>query len=50
MKEFEFSNDRREESEQSIIRMTEMSVVELKEEFELDRIDYETLLEEIRAS
>ena len=50
MKGFEFSKDNGEESEQSFTAMSELSVGSLDEEIELDRIDYETLLEEIRAS
>lgn len=50
MKSFEFSKDNGEESEQCFTVMSDLSAGSLKEEVELDRIDYETLLEEIRAS
>jgi len=36
--------------EQIITSRLDLSVAELKEEAELDRVDFETLLEEIRAS
>lgn len=50
MKELKFSDDHQEESKQSITAMPELSIRSLNEEAELDRIDYETLLEEIRVS
>lgn len=35
---------------QMIVSRPELSIAELKEEAELDKVDFETLLEEIRAS
>lgn len=38
------------ESEQNITTLSDMSFAELKEEAELDQIDFDTLIEEIRVS
>ena len=50
MEEFKFSEGHQEESKQSITAMPELSIRALDEEMELDRIDYKTMLEEIRVS
>ncbi len=50
MKEFKFSDDHQKESGKSITEMPGMSIKALNEEAELDRIDYDTMLEEIRVS
>ena len=42
------SYDHTEESEQGIYSMNEMDIDTLNEEVELERVDFETLLEEIR--
>ncbi|MCR4702694.1 MAG: hypothetical protein K5665_03410 [Saccharofermentans sp.] len=42
------SYDHNEESEQGISSMSEIDIDTLNEEVELDRVDFETLLEEIR--
>lgn len=34
----------------NVTAMPDMSIVELNEEAELDKVDFETLMEEIRAS
>lgn len=44
------SFDHVDESAQSITALSDMSFDDLNEEAELDRVDYETLMEEIRAS
>lgn len=38
------------ESEQNITVLSSMSFADLKEEAELDQVDFETLMEEIRVS
>ena len=43
-----YSYDKKEESEQNNPSGTRVLVVSLTEELELDRVDYETMLEEIR--
>jgi len=49
MEDFTLSHDHNE-SEHSVTTMPSMSFADLKEEAELDQVDFETLLEEIRAS
>lgn len=44
------SYDQKAGREKAIITSPDLSIAELKEEAELDRVDFETLLEEIRAS
>ncbi|MBR2993711.1 MAG: hypothetical protein IKZ29_01675 [Clostridiales bacterium] len=46
----DLSYDQKSDSEQSIISMAGVSIEALNEEVELERVDFETLLEEIRAS
>ena len=48
MEDFSFAQN--VESEQNITTLSDMSFADLKEEAELDQVDFETLLEEIRAS
>lgn len=45
-----FSYDQNSDSEQSINSMSNVSIEALNEEVELERIDFETFLEEIRVS
>ena len=45
-----FSYDQNSDSEQSINSMSNVSIEALNEEVELERVDFETFLEEIRAS
>lgn len=44
------SSDQKAGREKAITTRHDLSIAELKEEAELDRVDFETLLEEIRAS
>lgn len=44
----DFSHDQR--TEQTITTRLDLSIADLKEEAELDRVDFETLMEEIRVS
>ena len=44
------SYDQNVENEQNITVLSGMSFADLEEEAELDQVDFETLLEEIRAS
>ena len=46
----DLSHGKVSESEQNITTLSDMSIADLKEEEELDKVDFETLLEEIRAS
>ena len=46
----DLSHDQISESEQNIATLSEMSFADLKEEAELDKVDFEIFLEEIRAS
>ena len=46
----DLSYDQNSGSGQSIISMSGVSIEALNEEVELERVDFETLLEEIRAS
>lgn len=46
----DFSYDQNGGSEQSIESMSNVSIEALNEEVELERVDFETFLEEIRAS
>ena len=48
MKDLSF--EQKAESEQNITTLSDMSFAELKEEAELDQIDFDTLIEEIRVS
>ena len=50
MKDFGSMSDHGKESEKNITTLPDMSIVELSEEAELDKVDFETFLEEIRAS
>ncbi len=45
-----FSYDQNSDSEQSINSMSNVSIEALNEEVELERVDFETFLEEIRVS
>ena len=46
----DLSLEQKAESEQNITTLTDMSFADLKEEAELDKVDFEIFLEEIRAS
>ena len=46
----DFSFEQNAESEQNITVLSNMSFADLKEEAELDQVDFETLMEEIRVS
>ncbi|MBQ6016387.1 MAG: hypothetical protein IKH82_07640 [Clostridiales bacterium] len=46
----DFSYDQNSDSEQSINSMSNVSIEALNEEVELERVDFETFLEEIRVS
>ena len=50
MKDIGLLSDHGKASEKTITTLPDMSVVELSEEAELDKVDFETFLEEIRAS
>ena len=50
MKDIGLLSDHGKASEKTITTLPDMSVVELNEEAELDKVDFETFLEEIRAS
>ena len=46
----DFSFKRNTENEQNITVLSGMGFADLKEEAELDQVDFETLMEEIRVS
>ena len=48
MEDYWLTHDHKEEREHNITVMRDESIESLNEEIELERIDYETMLEEIR--
>ena len=50
MEDNSFSFDHKEKREQSVDAMPVINIESLEEAIELERVDYETLLEEIRVS